>query len=94
MCDVQQEEAQVGQHSRASGLALLAWTALRSSPRGGRRRVAARGADHGHRGRLRGLRVRAEGHGRRTIRVRDLPIGGRPVVLAWRKRIWRCRGSR
>jgi hypothetical protein len=22
--------------------------------------------------------------------VRDLPIGGRPVVLAWRKRIWRC----
>jgi transposase len=23
--------------------------------------------------------------------VRDLPIGGRPVVLAWRKRIWRCR---
>jgi transposase len=29
-------------------------------------------------------------HGRRTVRVRDLPIGGRPVVLAWRKRIWRC----
>jgi transposase len=24
------------------------------------------------------------------VRVRDLPIGGRPVVLAWRKRIWRC----
>jgi zinc-finger of transposase IS204/IS1001/IS1096/IS1165 len=23
--------------------------------------------------------------------VRDLPIGGRPVVLAWRKRLWRCR---
>jgi transposase len=22
--------------------------------------------------------------------VRDLPIGGRPVVLAWRKRVWRC----
>jgi transposase len=35
--------------------------------------------------------VRAEAHGRRTVRVRDLPIGGRPVVLAWRKRIWRCR---
>jgi transposase len=34
--------------------------------------------------------VRAELHGRRTVRVRDLPIGGRPVVLAWRKRIWRC----
>ena len=30
-------------------------------------------------------------HARRTVQVRDLPIGGRPVVLAWRKRIWRCR---
>jgi transposase len=39
----------------------------------------------------RGCGVRAELHGRRTVRVRDLPIGGRPVVLAWRKRIWRCR---
>ena len=29
-------------------------------------------------------------HARRTIQVRDLPIGGRPVVLCWRKRIWRC----
>jgi transposase len=29
-------------------------------------------------------------HARRTVRVRDLPIGGRPVVLCWRKRIWRC----
>jgi transposase len=29
-------------------------------------------------------------HARRTVRVRDLPMGGRPVVLAWRKRIWRC----
>jgi transposase len=35
--------------------------------------------------------VRAEAHGRRTVRVRDLPIGGRPLVLVWRKRIWRCR---
>jgi transposase len=35
--------------------------------------------------------VRATPHGRRTVRVRDLPIGGRPVVLAWRKRLWRCR---
>jgi transposase len=35
--------------------------------------------------------MRAELHGRRTVWVRDLPIGGRPVVLAWRKRIWRCR---
>jgi transposase len=35
--------------------------------------------------------VRATPHGRRVVRVRDLPIGGRPVVLWWRKRIWRCR---
>jgi transposase len=34
--------------------------------------------------------VRAQAHGRRTVWVRDLPAGGRPVVLAWRKRIWRC----
>jgi transposase len=37
-----------------------------------------------------GCGVRAELHGRRTVQVRDLPIGGRPVVLWWRKRIWRC----
>ncbi len=34
--------------------------------------------------------VRAIGHGRRRVEVRDLPIAGRPVRLAWRKRIWRC----
>jgi hypothetical protein len=38
-----------------------------------------------------GCGVRAEAHGRRAVRVRDLPIGGRPVVQCWRKRIWRCR---
>jgi transposase len=38
-----------------------------------------------------GCGVRAAPHGRRVVRVRDLPIGGRPVILAWRKRIWRCR---
>jgi transposase len=32
----------------------------------------------------------ARRHARRAVRVRDLPIGGRPVVLAWRKRVWRC----
>jgi transposase len=37
-----------------------------------------------------GCGMRAELHGRRTVRVRDLPMGGRPVVLCWRKRIWRC----
>jgi transposase len=39
----------------------------------------------------RGCGMRAELHGRRTVRVRDLPMGGRPVVLCWRKRLWRCR---
>jgi transposase len=34
--------------------------------------------------------TQARVHARRTVRVRDLPMGGRPVVLAWRKRIWRC----
>jgi transposase len=38
-----------------------------------------------------GCGVPAIPHGRRTVRVRDLPIGGRPVVLLWRKRIWCCR---
>jgi transposase len=38
-----------------------------------------------------GCGVRAEAHGRRTVRVRDLPAGGRPVVLLWCKRLWRCR---
>src|SRR5713226_1398313 len=34
--------------------------------------------------------VRAVGHGRRGVEVRDLPIAGRPVRLVWAKRIWRC----
>jgi transposase len=34
--------------------------------------------------------TRAVGHGRRRVKVRDLPIAGRPVVLVWAKRIWRC----
>jgi transposase len=38
-----------------------------------------------------GCGVRATVHGRRVVRVRDLPIGGRPMVLLWRKWIWRCR---
>jgi hypothetical protein len=27
---------------------------------------------------------------RRAVTVRDLPLGGRPVVLVWHKRIWSC----
>src|SRR5215217_3605744 len=34
--------------------------------------------------------IQARLHARRTVQVRDLPIGGRPVVLCWRKRVWRC----
>ena len=34
--------------------------------------------------------TRARAHGRRAVRVRDLPMADRAVVLVWRKRIWRC----
>ncbi len=34
--------------------------------------------------------VRAVGHGRSEVQVRDLAIGGRPVRLVWRKRRWLC----
>ena len=35
--------------------------------------------------------VRAVGHGRSVVQVRDLSSGGRPVRLVWRKRRWLCR---
>jgi transposase len=34
--------------------------------------------------------VPATGHGRSVVEVRDLPAGGRPVRLVWRKRRWLC----
>ena len=34
--------------------------------------------------------TRAKSKGRRKTMVRDLPVGGRPVVLVWFKRRWRC----
>jgi transposase len=34
--------------------------------------------------------TRAVGHGRRRLKVRDLPMADRPVVLVWAKRLWRC----
>ena len=37
----------------------------------------------------RGCGVRAVAHGRRPVRVRDLPVAGRPVTLMV-KRVWRC----
>jgi transposase len=37
-----------------------------------------------------GCGTRAMSKGRRDVHVRDLPAGGRPVVMVWSKRIWRC----
>ena len=37
-----------------------------------------------------GCGTRAVGHGRSRTAVRDLPVAGRPTVLAWSKRRWRC----
>jgi transposase len=37
-----------------------------------------------------GCGTRAVGHGRRRVKVRDLSMAGRPVVLVWAKRTWRC----
>jgi len=34
--------------------------------------------------------VRAVGHGRQRTLIRDLPVAGRPTVLCWFKRRWRC----
>jgi transposase len=38
----------------------------------------------------RGCGTRAQSKGRRRTKVRDLECGGRPVVLVWDKRRWRC----
>jgi transposase len=82
----------VGQHSSASGSVLLGldgFEVLAAQVVGGEWQLevqtTATVVGCG------GCGMRAEAHGRRMVRVRDLPIGGRPVVLAWRKRIWRCR---
>jgi transposase len=81
----------VGQHSSASGSALLGldgFQLVSAELAGGEWQLAVQttatviGCG--------GCGVRATPHGRRTVRVRDLPIGGRPVVLIWCKRLWRC----
>jgi transposase len=82
----------VGQHSSASGSVLLGldgFEVLAAQVVGGEWQLVVQTTATvvG----CRGCGMRAELHGRRTVRVRDLPIGGRPVVLCWRKRIWRCR---
>jgi transposase len=38
----------------------------------------------------RGCGVIAHSHGRREVRLVDVPCFGRPVELVWRKRTWRC----
>jgi transposase len=81
----------VGQHSSASASRLLGldgFEVLAAEVVGGEWRLAVQTTAElvG----CAGCGVPAEAHGRRTVRVRDLPAGGRPVVLAWRKRIWRC----
>jgi hypothetical protein len=82
----------VGQHRSASASRLLGLDGLRSSPpvvAGGEWRLAvqttATAVD------FRGRGARAELHGRRTVRVRDLPSWRLSGGAAWRKRIWRCR---
>jgi transposase len=92
MCDVCKKEAQVGQHSSASASRLLGldgFQVLAAQVVGGewQLEVQTTATAVG----CQGCGVRAEFHGRRRVQVRDLPIGGRPVVLLWRKRIWRCR---
>jgi transposase len=92
MRDVCKKEAQVGKHRSASTSRLLGlddFEVLAAEITAGewQLEVQTRAAVVG----CQGCGVRAELHGRRTVRVRDLPVGGRPVVLAWRKRIWRCR---
>jgi transposase len=82
----------VGQHSSASGSVLLdldGFEVLAAQVAGGewQLQVQTTATVVG----CVGCGTRAELHGRRTVRVRDLPIGGRPVVLCWCKRIWRCR---
>lgn len=37
-----------------------------------------------------GCGTRALSKGRRRTKVRDLSCGGRPVVVVWAKRLWRC----
>jgi transposase len=82
----------VGQHSSASASRLLGldgFEVLAAEVVGGEWQVTVQTAATvvG----CQGCGMRAELHGRRTVRVRDLPIGGRPAVLWWRKRLWRCR---
>ena len=57
----------------------------------GRRGAVVAGRDEGHVVGCATCGVRAVGHGRSEIQVRDLPIAGRAVRLVWRKRRWLCR---
>jgi transposase len=37
-----------------------------------------------------GCGCRARAKDRRRVRLRDQPIGGRPLQIVWHKRVWRC----
>jgi transposase len=91
MRDVCKKEAQVGQHGSASGSILLGLdgfevTAAEVTDDEWRLGVQTIATTVG----CAACSSQARLHARRTVWVRDLPIGGRPVVLAWRKRVWRC----
>jgi transposase len=92
MSDVCKKEAQVGRQGSASGSLLLdldGFKVVSAELVGGEWQLAVQTTAT-----MVGCvscGVRAAPHGRRLVRVRDLPIGGRPVVLCWGKRIWRCR---
>src|SRR5215216_3908029 len=90
-CVTSARRPQVGQHGSASGSILLGLDGFEVT--------AAEVIDHEWRLAVQTTATtvgcaacgsQARVHARRTVRVRDLPIGGRPVVLAWRKRVWRC----
>jgi hypothetical protein len=73
----------VGQHGSASGSLLLDLDGLEVvSAELAAGRMAAGPPDDGENDRLCGLWMRAALHGRRLVRVRDLPIGGRPWCCA------------
>ena len=73
----------MGQHGSASGSLLLDLVGLEVvSAELARPANGSWSSDDGENGRLCGLWARAALHGRRLVRVRDLPIGGRPWCCA------------
>lgn len=81
-----------GDATRLLGLAGLRVECVALSPVGVR--VVQLGTDDPEAARCPGCaRVSSSPKAWVVTRPRDLPCGGRPVVLAWRKRRWRCRSQ-